>query len=1021
MEEKTLLSKKILLLSIILVSLLAISSVSAVENITSDSIALSDDNAEEVLSTDEPITYTPDENIVESTGENDEIGKLSELYASIQSTPSGGALNLTKNYQASNDYQMRIDKSITVNGNGHEINGNNHNVFFVFESGNITLKNIKFKNCIPDVYENGFLTFEEGNCVVDNCSFENISNDYFSANCEIIKFKMKNNEVTNCRFINSTATSIGGGHDTKIDNCTFINNSHRDILSFYEGFSRISNCHFINNTARAIYSPTGKNEIINCAFINNKHVDSTLYMKYGKIINSKFNSLSEINDMSLLELYNVTFYNNEVDSIAFTKSSDEESLNLMFFDANGAALKNKPVKISINNENYTFYTHNNGFLRLHNNLSLGNNNIEIINPYTTESIKTSIFIKKHKIECEDLIANYTENEYYTIRVTDNSGNPVANAKVTLKINGDEYTLVSDTQGYSSLKLSINGWDTEYDENLHIIILKSFGKIGMSEMNIEYEGDSVSRMLIINPLDAKISLPDSEISLGESILLVAQVSKEYEAPNDYSSRIEFYDGETLIGEAEAYTNVGILNYTPLNSGVHKITAVFISEYYIRSNCTATLTIPKDEVELIINDIGTVYSTDQVNISVNVMFNSESVKEGTLNYYINDQLIGTSMIENGMGTFNYTANVTGLVNLTVIYEGMGDYLPSNASASFQVYKMLTSFKVDSVVFDDSDNKTFTVKLNDINGKGIANQNIKLEAVKYSGESTTLNEVTDSNGFAVFDMNNIVGGMWYVLGTYEGNDQFNGSKFSDKFIVIRMTTTTIIESIQNPSKGKPIHFHANIRDKYGNPVRDGIVYYYLDGSTFGYVDLAKHEVKLMADAKNNMVSSPYTLENNIILASSDDSDLYLEYIPADAGSHTLSVIYEGTTVYISSNQTITFTVSENSNQDLKSPTSDSGKGSSKPVAKTTLTLKTVKVKKTAKKLVLQATLKQGKTLLKNKKIKFKFNGKTYNAKTNKKGVAQITIKKSVLKKLKVGKKVKYQASFGKITVKKTVKVKK
>ena len=117
----------------------------------------------------------------------------------------------------------------------------------------------------------------------------------------------------------------------------------------------------------------------------------------------------------------------------------------------------------------------------------------------------------------------------------------------------------------------------------------------------------------------------------------------------------------------------------------------------------------------------------------------------------------------------------------------------------------------------------------------------------------------------------------------------------------------------------------------------------------------------------------------------------------------------------------MSENSNQDLKSPTSDSGKGSSKPVAKTTLTLKTVKVKKTAKKLVLQATLKQGKTLLKNKKIKFKFNGKTYNAKTNKKGVAQITIKKSVLKKLKVGKKVKYQASIGKITVKKTVKVKK
>lgn len=94
---------------------------------------------------------------------------------------------------------------------------------------------------------------------------------------------------------------------------------------------------------------------------------------------------------------------------------------------------------------------------------------------------------------------------------------------------------------------------------------------------------------------------------------------------------------------------------------------------------------------------------------------------------------------------------------------------------------------------------------------------------------------------------------------------------------------------------------------------------------------------------------------------------------------------------------------------------------VNKITLTLKTIKVKKSAKKLVLQATLKKGKTPLKSKKITFKFNGKKYTVKTNKKGVAKIIIKKSVLKKLKAGNKVKYQATYGKITKKVTVKVKK
>lgn len=95
-------------------------------------------------------------------------------------------------------------------------------------------------------------------------------------------------------------------------------------------------------------------------------------------------------------------------------------------------------------------------------------------------------------------------------------------------------------------------------------------------------------------------------------------------------------------------------------------------------------------------------------------------------------------------------------------------------------------------------------------------------------------------------------------------------------------------------------------------------------------------------------------------------------------------------------------------------------KLTVKQVLTIKTVKVKKSAKKLVLTATLKSKKAI-KGKTITFKFNGKTFKAKTNKKGVAKVTVKKSVLKKLKVGKKITYQATYLKDTVKKTAKVKK
>ena len=95
-------------------------------------------------------------------------------------------------------------------------------------------------------------------------------------------------------------------------------------------------------------------------------------------------------------------------------------------------------------------------------------------------------------------------------------------------------------------------------------------------------------------------------------------------------------------------------------------------------------------------------------------------------------------------------------------------------------------------------------------------------------------------------------------------------------------------------------------------------------------------------------------------------------------------------------------------------------KPAVNLTLSLKKVKVKRKAKKLVLTATVKKNGKAAANKKVIFRFNGKKYKAYTNYNGVAKVKIKKSVLKKLKKGKKVTYSAKCGKKIVKRVAKVK-
>ena len=84
--------------------------------------------------------------------------------------------------------------------------------------------------------------------------------------------------------------------------------------------------------------------------------------------------------------------------------------------------------------------------------------------------------------------------------------------------------------------------------------------------------------------------------------------------------------------------------------------------------------------------------------------------------------------------------------------------------------------------------------------------------------------------------------------------------------------------------------------------------------------------------------------------------------------------------------------------------------------------KVKKSKKVTKIKVSLAKvdGKFLAK-KTLKIKFNKKTYKVKTNKKGVGTWKVKKSMLKKLKVGKKVKYTVTYGKATLTKKLTIKK
>jgi hypothetical protein len=470
---------------------------------------------------------------------------------------------------------------------------------------------------------------------------------------------------------------------------------------------------------------------------------------------------------------------------------------------------------------------------------------------------------------------------------------------------------------------------------------------------------------------------------------------------------------------------IVNLTDFMPGEHNITVVYVDQNGNPSLVNTTIVVPKwpssvnasapviregddlpvtvevnspEMTGLVLVDLdGTGYYANLTNGKVYIT--APGIKKGT--YIANVTYLGDDKYENATNTFKVV--VEGPITITV--EGAGN--------STKVIVGLPDNSTDNVV-------------------------IYVDGKKVSAKV--------SDGKAVADLNNIAAGKHKVTVVYTDKDGHQSTVTQ---------TITVYNSIRanDMTRGwnSPFDFEAEFLDKDGHVIANTVMQFKVNGKTYkvktdnkgiaklttSHLAVGKYKVQITNTKTKEVMTKSVTIVkrligNKNIKMDFVDGTYYTVKAIGDNGKpvtkgEVVGIKVNGRGYVATTNSKGIAKLKINLNPKTYKITAEYAKYkvSNKLVVKQTLKLvkKAITVKKTAKSFKIKAKLKWTKTgkAIKGKKVTIKFFGKKYKVKTNSKGIAKVTIKKSVIKKLKIGKKYSYSVTYISNIVKGSVKAKK
>ena len=712
-------NKKLLLLAVFLMSMVAISAASAAENTTDEISEVSKDTDNlEIVQEDELGTHPDD--------------SFWALQTRIDEARPNSTLTLDKDYKfysgnfwEKDESGIGIHKNLIIDGNGHTVDADGRHSVFTVDGGNVTLKNIHIINGHYGAHGGG-VNVEDGLCTAIGCTFENNNATRGGA--------MYGGIAINCTFKSNYAdgeVSEGGAmYGGTAINCVFIEN--KVINSGHAGYggalaySTAINCVFKNNTADRSGDAMFRGTADSCIFENNGWDGTDVRQPSFEV--SDYSSSCWSGDRLQFNLKaNTTDYLIVNRNINVTIYGENRERMFGFTCPSGSWFVDLPAGQYIAECVAIDYP------------DIEGRNVTLKISQSDSAVKVNSY--NFTVDYNDIMFEITLPE-------------IATGNMTVALNGNTSTFNVSEKGIVEDRIRTMTWRN------------AFLPVGQYNMAVSYSGDRNFKPAAFNVTSYILPL-SVELSINAtSSLYVGNTTKiEYNiTPSGLNGTLTFESSNPQVATVDSNGTI-----TAVGGGTAIITASYwVSENYTNPKANITVSVNRLSSQINADPVATTYNVDR-DLLITLTDAKGNPLSGLNVTVMFDDAGEYATDENGQVGVNVANLVPKTYNVKISFPGNSLYVNSTCSVKVTVKKATPKLIAKKKTYKaKSKAKKFTITLKDNKGKAIRNAKVWISIKKITKKAKAVK--TNAKGKATLKFSKSKKGKYVVTIKFKANKYYS-----------------------------------------------------------------------------------------------------------------------------------------------------------------------------------------------------------------------------------------------------------